>query len=117
MALLKKKPAVKKKTAKKRPVQKRGSAKESFLSYAYVGAMAVGGAAKKVFGTRRKRIVAASLLAVDKGVIPPTRNCDSVADECPINVVRNSAQPIKNTTFLKVSHANTGRSFALVLKK
>ena len=59
-----KKPAVKKKTAKKRPVQKRSPAKESFLSYAYLGAMAVGGAAKKAFGTRRKRIVAASLLAV-----------------------------------------------------
>ena len=61
--------------------------------------------------------LAASLLAIDKGIIPPTRNCDSVADECPINVVRTSAQPMKNTTFLKVSHANTGRSFALVLKK
>jgi cell envelope-related function transcriptional attenuator common domain len=59
----KKKPAAKKKTAKKQTKRKR-SAKEEFFSFAYLGAMAVGGVVKKVFGTRRKRLIAASLLGM-----------------------------------------------------
>ncbi len=60
--------------------------------------------------------LAASLLAVDKGQLPPTRNCDSIASDCPINVSK-TLQPLTNNTFIKINHGNSGRSFALVLEK
>jgi 3-oxoacyl-[acyl-carrier-protein] synthase II len=59
----------------------------------------------------------ASLLALEKGLIPPTRNCDKVASDCPINVVTGAPQELGKPTFIKLNHANTGRSFALILEK
>ena len=58
-----KKPTTKKPTTKK-SLKKKRSAKEEFLSFAYLGAMAVGGVVKKAFGTRRKRLFFASLLGI-----------------------------------------------------
>ncbi|MCF0233473.1 MAG: beta-ketoacyl-[acyl-carrier-protein] synthase family protein [Thermoguttaceae bacterium] len=59
--------------------------------------------------------LAASLLAVERGLLPPTRNCDNVADDCPINVAKGAAQKLEKPTFLKVNHTRAGRSFAVVL--
>lgn len=61
--------------------------------------------------------LAASILAVNNGTLPATRNCDEVAADCPINVARGAAQPLEKTTFLKVNNTNGGRSFAVVLEK
>ncbi len=58
----------------------------------------------------------ASLLAIQKGVLPATRNCAQIASDCPINVVHKEPLELKKTTFVKASHANTGRSFALLLE-
>ena len=56
---------------KKKPVKRkksipagRKSPGEELASFAYLGAMAVGGCANMLFGTRRKRIIAASLLGI-----------------------------------------------------
>lgn len=61
--------------------------------------------------------LAASLMAVDKSILPPTRNCDEISSDCPINVSHGKAQPLMNGVFLKVNHGNSGRSFAVVLEK
>lgn len=61
--------------------------------------------------------LAASLLAVDNGVLPGTLNCEEIAADCPVNVSNKPLQPLKSTTFVKVNHCNTGRSFAVVLEK
>ncbi len=59
----------------------------------------------------------ASILALQKGMVPPTRNCIQVDPLCPINVVREQPQISSVPSFIKLSHANTGRSFALILEK
>ncbi len=61
--------------------------------------------------------LAASLLAVEKGTLPATRNCSEIASDCPINVVREKPIPLSKNVFLKCNHANTGRSFSVVLEK
>ena len=61
--------------------------------------------------------LAASLLAVEKGVLPPTRNCDEVAEDCPISVSRGKPVPLTKKTFLKCNHTITGRSLSVVLEK
>lgn len=59
----------------------------------------------------------ASILALHKGMIPPTRNCVHVDPRCPVNVIREQPQTSNASSFIKLSHANTGRSFALILEK
>ena len=59
----------------------------------------------------------ASLLALQNGRTPATRNCEEVDPECPINVVKGAPLELNKSTIMKLSHANTGRSFALVLEK
>ncbi len=61
--------------------------------------------------------LAASLLAVEKGILPATRNCDEIAPDCPINVATGAPQQLENTTFMTVNHTTAGRSFAVVLEK
>ncbi len=61
--------------------------------------------------------LAASLLALSNGVVPATRNCENVAEDCPINVVKDAPRKVVKPTFMKLSHANTGRSFGLILEK
>ena len=61
--------------------------------------------------------LAASVLALHKGEIPATRNCDSIAPDCPINLIAKTSMPLTKTNFIKLNHANTGRSFALILEK
>ncbi|MDO5308000.1 MAG: beta-ketoacyl synthase N-terminal-like domain-containing protein [Planctomycetia bacterium] len=58
----------------------------------------------------------ASFQAVANKQIPATRNCDKVAQDCPVNVVKAQPQPLDNNLFLKLSHANTGRSFAILVQ-
>ena len=61
--------------------------------------------------------LAASILSLEKGIIPPTRNCDEIASDCPVNVVQGNGLAVDKTAFIKVNHANTGRSFAVVFDK
>lgn len=57
----------------------------------------------------------ASVLALEHGLLPPTRNCDRVADDCPINVVRGKPAASSKSFALKLNHAPMGRSYAIVL--
>lgn len=59
----------------------------------------------------------ASILAINSGIIPATKNCEEVASDCPINVVHDKPHSLRNSTFIKVNHTNTGRSFAVLLEK
>ena len=61
--------------------------------------------------------LAASILSLEKGVVPATRNCVDVAKDCPVNVVKGSPLSVQKSAFLKLNHANTGRSFAVVFEK
>ena len=61
--------------------------------------------------------LAASVLSLEKRMVPPTRNCVNVAQDCPVNVVKGAPLSIQKTAFLKLNHANTGRSFAMVFDK
>ena len=58
-----------------------------------------------------------SLLGLQHELVPPTKNCDKIAADCPINVVREKPLPSQAKTFLKLSTGLGGRTFAMVLEK
>jgi len=57
----------------------------------------------------------ASLLALDKGLIPPTRNYERPDPECPVNVVHGQALAGALPTAMALNHDRRGRSVALVV--
>ena len=59
----------------------------------------------------------ASVIGLQKGLIPPTRNYEKPDDDCPINVVHGSPQPCHKTRVLTLNHSRTGRSNAMVIEK
>ena len=59
----------------------------------------------------------ASLIGLQKGLIPPTRNYEKPDPECPIHVVHGSPQPCGKTRFLKINSSRTGRSNVIVFEK
>lgn len=61
--------------------------------------------------------LAASVLSLQNGTIPPTRNHDKTAKDCPINVVHGRPAPLAKTTVLKLNQTRMGRSFAFVLER
>ncbi|MDO5582052.1 MAG: beta-ketoacyl-[acyl-carrier-protein] synthase family protein [Planctomycetia bacterium] len=61
--------------------------------------------------------LAISLMILDKGIIPPVKNCSRIAEDCPINVVVGSPREIQKKTFIKINHTNAGRAFAMLLEK
>jgi minimal PKS chain-length factor (CLF/KS beta) len=60
--------------------------------------------------------VAAALLALRDGVIPPTINLDTPADGCDLNFVTGQAQKAKLTTALVLARGYGGFNSALVLR-
>jgi 3-oxoacyl-[acyl-carrier-protein] synthase II len=58
--------------------------------------------------------LAVSLLALEKGAVPPTLNYETPDPECPVNVVSELQVTDKNT-FVKVSHNATGQAAAVVV--
>ena len=59
--------------------------------------------------------LAASLLAMEKGSLPATRNCAKIAGDCPINVVR-APRAVEKKTFIKINQTNMGRSDAVIFE-
>jgi 3-oxoacyl-[acyl-carrier-protein] synthase II len=59
----------------------------------------------------------ASVLSFEHGLVPPTKNHETPAGDCPVNVVRG--EPLSGTkpTAMIMNHLRMGRSFALVLEK
>jgi 3-oxoacyl-[acyl-carrier-protein] synthase II len=57
----------------------------------------------------------ASVLAFQRGVIPPTLNYDRPDPECPIRVVHGSPVPLGQPTAMLLNHCGRGRAAAMVL--
>lgn len=61
--------------------------------------------------------LAASLLALKHGQVPPTRNHDETGKDCPIQVVHKQAVATPTPFVLKLNQTRIGRSFALIVEK
>jgi 3-oxoacyl-[acyl-carrier-protein] synthase II len=58
----------------------------------------------------------ASLLGVNRGLIPMTLNCDEPDPECNLDMVRGAARPTSNPVFLKTSLTRHGQAAALLIR-
>jgi len=61
--------------------------------------------------------LAAALLAMREGILPPTLNCNEPSAACPINVVRGEPRPIAQGAFAIVSHAPMGQAAAVCVRR
>lgn len=61
--------------------------------------------------------LAASLLALERGQLPRTINCERLDPACPINVVRETNKPVEKKTALVVNYSPRGQSAAVVIAK
>lgn len=59
----------------------------------------------------------ASILSLQKGLIPPTRNYEKPAPDCPVNVVHGTPKPSSKSFAMKISRAKNGNSCALIVEK
>ncbi len=59
--------------------------------------------------------MAASVLAFDKGLVPPTLNYERPDPKCPVNVVHGEPLKLPRPTALLLNHSHDGRSVAMVL--
>ncbi|MCL2349520.1 MAG: hypothetical protein FWC50_14815 [Planctomycetaceae bacterium] len=58
----------------------------------------------------------ASILGLQKGLIPPTCNFDKPDPNCPIDVVHGSPRPCRKKRVLTLNHSRAGRSNAMVIE-
>ena len=61
--------------------------------------------------------LAAAVLAMRTGTIPPTRNHDKTAADCPINVVHGKPVSSDVSAILKMNQTQMGRALAIVLAR
>jgi 3-oxoacyl-[acyl-carrier-protein] synthase II len=57
-----------------------------------------------------------SLLGVNRGLIPPTVNCDDPDPACGLDIVRNEPRPVDSPIFLKTNLTRHGQAAALVVR-
>jgi 3-oxoacyl-[acyl-carrier-protein] synthase II len=60
--------------------------------------------------------MAATILSITHGVVPPTLNYETPDPECRLNVIHHEPLPLKNLTALKVNRTAVGQSAAAVLR-
>jgi 3-oxoacyl-(acyl-carrier-protein) synthase len=60
--------------------------------------------------------LAAAVLALQNNIIPPTRNHENPAPDCPINVVHREAATLTKKSVLKLNKTRMGRAFSLYLE-
>jgi 3-oxoacyl-[acyl-carrier-protein] synthase II len=58
--------------------------------------------------------LAVSLLALGRGVVPPTLNYELPDPECPVNVT-TEVEPTDREAFVKLNHNSTGQAAAVVV--
>jgi 3-oxoacyl-[acyl-carrier-protein] synthase II len=58
----------------------------------------------------------ASLMGVNRGLIPMTLNCDEPDPECNLDVVQGAVRPTSNPVFLKTSLTRHGQAAALLIR-
>ena len=61
--------------------------------------------------------LAAAVLAMQTGTIPPTRNHEKTAADCPINVVHGQPGTLNTSAILKMNQTRMGRAFTIVLTR
>ncbi|MDR0326899.1 MAG: beta-ketoacyl-[acyl-carrier-protein] synthase family protein [Planctomycetaceae bacterium] len=61
--------------------------------------------------------LAVAVLAMQTGTIPPTRNHEKTAADCPINVVHGQPVALGSSAILKINQTRVGRSFSIVLTR
>jgi len=61
--------------------------------------------------------LAAAVLAMQTGMIPPTRNHEKTAADCPINVVHGQPLATGTSAILKMNQTRMGRAFSIVLTR
>ena len=61
--------------------------------------------------------LAAAVLAMQSGTIPPTKNHEKPAADCPINVVHGKPVALGSPAILKMNQTRMGRSFSIVLAR
>ena len=61
--------------------------------------------------------LAAALLAMQTGIIPPTRNHEKTAADCPINVVHGKPVSQETSAMIKMNQTRMGRAFSIVLTR
>ena len=61
--------------------------------------------------------LAAAVLAMQTGTIPPTRNHEKTAADCPINVVHGKPVSSKVSALIKMNQTRMGRALAIVLTR
>ena len=61
--------------------------------------------------------LAAAVLSMQRGIIPPTRNHEKTAADCPINVVHGQPLLQEVSAVLKMNQTRMGRAFTIVLTK
>jgi 3-oxoacyl-[acyl-carrier-protein] synthase II len=59
--------------------------------------------------------LAVSLLALERGLVPPTLNYETPDPNCPVNVVTEMSKSQKPTS-LNLSHRTTGQAVALLVE-
>ena len=58
----------------------------------------------------------ASLIGVNRGLIPPILNCDQPDPECELDLVLESPRPTENPTFVNTNLTRHGQAAALVVR-
>jgi len=61
--------------------------------------------------------LAASLLALRHGVVPPTLNFEEADPACPVPVIAGGSKPIQRPSFVKLSFTDLGQCAAVVCRK
>jgi 3-oxoacyl-[acyl-carrier-protein] synthase II len=59
--------------------------------------------------------MAASVLALSKGVVPRTLNYQQSDPQCPVNVIRDQSIPAEKRTAMVLSQSDTGQAVAILL--
>jgi 3-oxoacyl-[acyl-carrier-protein] synthase II len=79
-----------------------------FAAKSYFGNMGAGGSTTEL---------AASLLALEHGLLPPTLNYEEPDAECPVAVHAGEARAVRKPYVLKISFTQMGQCAALVVRK
>ena len=79
-----------------------------FAVKSYIGNLGAGGGLTEL---------AASLLALQHGMVPPTLNYEEPDPACPIPVIAGDPRPVTRPHVLKVSFTQMGQCAALVCRK
>jgi 3-oxoacyl-[acyl-carrier-protein] synthase II len=79
-----------------------------FAGKSYFGSLGAGSSTTEL---------AASILALENGVLPPTLNYEEPDPDCPIPVAAKDSRPVTRKNVLKVSFTEMGQCGAVVLRK